>query len=74
MYCVIPVSGLPEFSPGDPLPEMLADRFAGGYPGLEPRDVVVVTQKIVSKAEGRLIDLAAVEPSAQSVALAEVDL
>lgn len=70
MYCVIPVSDLPEFYPGDPLPEMLAERLAIGEPGLEPGDIIVVTQKIVSKSEGRLIDPAVVVPSAQAAALA----
>ncbi len=44
--------------------------------GVTPRagDVLVVAQKIVSKAEGRLVDLATIEPSARAVALAaEVD-
>lgn len=71
MYSVIPLSGLPEFCSGDPLPEMLADRLATGEPGLQPGDVVVVTQKIVSKAEGKLVDLATIVPSDNALALAE---
>lgn len=58
---VIPVTGLPEVSPGDDLPEAIA-RSAGD--SLRPGDVVVVTHKIVSKAEGRLVDLREVVPSA----------
>lgn len=47
---VIPIWGLPDISPGDDLGALLAAaaRF-------EDRDVVVVTQKVVSKAEGRLV-------------------
>ena len=48
----MPVRGLPEVSPGDDLAEMIA-RVAE----LANGDVVVVTQKVVSKAEGRLVDL-----------------
>ena len=50
---VIPVEGLPEIRPGDDLAALLAPPLAS----LEARagDVVVVTQKIVSKAEGRLV-------------------
>lgn len=55
--------GIPEIHPGDDLPGMIAAaaREAGG---LQAHDVVVVTQKVVSKAEGRIVDLATVTPSA----------
>jgi coenzyme F420-0:L-glutamate ligase/coenzyme F420-1:gamma-L-glutamate ligase len=46
---VFPVEGLPEVHPGDEIADLLVARI-----GLEDGDVVVVTQKIVSKAEGRL--------------------
>ena len=49
---ILPVRGLPEVTPGDDLAEMIA-RMAE----LADGDVVVVTQKVVSKAEGRLVDL-----------------
>jgi coenzyme F420-0:L-glutamate ligase/coenzyme F420-1:gamma-L-glutamate ligase len=48
---VLPVHGLPEFRPGDDL----AAALAGAAPWLADGDVVVVTSKIVSKAEGRLV-------------------
>lgn len=50
---VIPVTGLPEISPGDDLAELLAAALASG-PGLLDGDVLVVAQKVVSKAEGRI--------------------
>ena len=49
---ILPVRGLPEVTPGDDLAEMIA-----GVTELADGDVVVVTQKVVSKAEGRLVDL-----------------
>ena len=49
---ILPVRGLPEVTPGDDLAEMIA-RMAE----LADGDVVVVTQKVVSKAEDRLVDL-----------------
>lgn len=52
---LIPVEGIPEVRPGDCLAEMIAERA-----DLRAGDVVVVTQKVVSKAEGRLV---AVDPS-----------
>ena len=53
---ILPVAGLPEVHPGDVLAELIAGHAAGL---LRDRDVVVVTQKIVSKAENRLV---AVDP------------
>ena len=50
---VVPVTGLPEISPGDDLAELLAAALASG-PGLLDGDVLVVAQKVVSKAEGRI--------------------
>lgn len=49
---VIPVGGLPEVAPGDDLAALLVARAT-----LRDRDVVVVSQKIVSKAEGRVVPL-----------------
>jgi coenzyme F420-0:L-glutamate ligase/coenzyme F420-1:gamma-L-glutamate ligase len=56
------LSGLPEVHAGDDLPGLIAEaaREAGG---LEDGDVLVVTQKVVSKAEGRIVELAGVQPS-----------
>jgi len=48
---VLPVPGLPEFRPGDDL----AGTLAAAAPWLVDGDVVVVTSKVVSKAEGRLV-------------------
>ncbi len=60
---LIALDGIGEIHPGDDLPSIIV--AAAGATGitLTDGDVVVVTQKIVSKAEGRLVDLASVEPS-----------
>jgi coenzyme F420-0:L-glutamate ligase/coenzyme F420-1:gamma-L-glutamate ligase len=50
---VIPVGGIPEVRPGDDLAALLAGSLAVLDP--VPGDVLVVTQKVVSKAEGRLV-------------------
>ncbi len=65
MIEIHPVEGLPEIRKGDDLAALLAARFtlAGG-------DVVVVAQKVVSKAEGRVVRLEAIEPSARARELA----
>ncbi|WP_102142819.1 coenzyme F420-0:L-glutamate ligase [Mycobacterium hubeiense] len=48
---LLPVTGLPEFRPGDDL----ADAIAAAAPWLRDDDVVVVTSKVVSKCEGRIV-------------------
>jgi len=66
---IIPLVGLPEVRESDDLSALIANAAQPG-PGIEPGDVVVVTQKIVSKAEGRLVRLADVTPSADAERLA----
>lgn len=65
MIAIVPVEGVPEISEGAPLGVMIATACEPG-----DDDVVVISQKIVSKAEGRVRDLAAVEPSARAEELA----
>jgi len=66
---VFALEGLPEIEAGDDLAALLADA-AERAGGLEDADVVVVAQKVVSKAEGRIVSLDGVEPSAQARDLA----
>lgn len=61
---VIGVEGIPEVRPGDDLGALILDALDRQGLRLEDGDVVVVTQKVVSKAEGRIVDLTTVEPSA----------
>ena len=63
------IEGLPLVRAGDDLCAMLMDAV-NAQTSLRDGDVLVVAQKIVSKAEGRLVDLADVAPSAEAVALA----
>jgi coenzyme F420-0:L-glutamate ligase/coenzyme F420-1:gamma-L-glutamate ligase len=63
---IVAVAGLPEISEGDALGELIA----GAAGGLPDGDIVVVSQKVVSKAEGRVRDLAQVEPGTEAVELA----
>ena len=60
---VIAVRGIGEVRPGEDLAATILDALARQELPLADGDVVVVTQKIVSKAEGRIIDPADVEPS-----------
>ncbi len=52
-----PVSGLPEISEGDDLALLIGDLLTESGLGLHTGDVVVVTHKVVSKAEGRMVEL-----------------
>src|SRR3981189_1019265 len=67
---IIAVPGIPLVRKDDDLVALIGEGLARG--GIVPRDddVFVLTQKIVSKAEGRMVDLATVEPSAQAIELA----
>jgi coenzyme F420-0:L-glutamate ligase/coenzyme F420-1:gamma-L-glutamate ligase len=61
----IPIEGLPELEPGDPLGGLVCDAAK-----VEAGDVVVVSQKAVSKVEGRIRRLGEVQPSAEAQELA----
>lgn len=63
--------GLPEIQVGDDLVALILDALNRAALSLHEGDVLVVTQKIVSKAEGRAVDLTAVEPSTASQQLAK---
>jgi coenzyme F420-0:L-glutamate ligase / coenzyme F420-1:gamma-L-glutamate ligase len=64
-----PLPGLPEVRPGDDLAALIAAAADGT---LRAGDVLVVAHKVVSKAEGALVDLADVEPSERARELAGV--
>ncbi len=57
---MLPVPGLPEFRPGDDL----AAAIAAAAPWLQDNDIVVVTSKVMSKCEGRIVD-APLDPEAR---------
>ncbi|MGH2937995.1 MAG: coenzyme F420-0:L-glutamate ligase [Solirubrobacterales bacterium] len=65
---VRPVLGIPEIAADDPLGELIADRAGELVDG----DVVVISQKVVSKAEGRTRRLSSVIPSAEASKLARI--
>jgi len=69
---LIALAGLPEVEPGADLAALIADRLRSLEPPLARFDVLVVAQKIVSKAENRFVDLAAVTPSVRAQELAAV--
>jgi coenzyme F420-0:L-glutamate ligase / coenzyme F420-1:gamma-L-glutamate ligase len=72
MISIHPLTGLPEIRVGDDLAALLREALVAAetWPP-QSGDVLVVTQKIVSKAEGRMVDLTTVRPSARALELAE---
>lgn len=66
---VLSVSGIPEVRPGDDLADLIVR--AAGSDLIEAGDIVVVTHKVVSKAEGRFVNLASIEPSALAKSFAD---
>jgi coenzyme F420-0:L-glutamate ligase/coenzyme F420-1:gamma-L-glutamate ligase len=64
--------GIPEVLPGSDLEALLQGALAASGISLRAGDVLVVAQKIVSKAEGRYVDLASVAPQAQALELAAI--
>lgn len=69
----VAIGGLGEIVPGDDLPALIAEAIAAAAELLpvRPDDVLVVTQKIVSKAEGAIVDLTTVEPRPEAAAFAQ---
>lgn len=64
------IEGIPEVRAGDDLAAILGDALDAALGGLQDFDVLIVAQKVVSKAEGLLVELATVEPSPEAFELA----
>jgi coenzyme F420-0:L-glutamate ligase/coenzyme F420-1:gamma-L-glutamate ligase len=60
---IIGIDGIPEIRPGDDLHRLIGDAIEASGRGLHNDDVLVVTHKVVSKAEGQLVDLGTITPS-----------
>jgi coenzyme F420-0:L-glutamate ligase / coenzyme F420-1:gamma-L-glutamate ligase len=64
---LVALEGIPEVVPGDDLAGLIAAALDAAGIGLVEDDVLVVTQKVVSKAEGRVVELASVSPSREAL-------
>jgi coenzyme F420-0:L-glutamate ligase/coenzyme F420-1:gamma-L-glutamate ligase len=71
---LFPLGDIPLVRPGDDLASLIVSAVKRNHLALAPRDIVVVAQKIVSKAESRYVDLATVHPSPRACELAEETL
>jgi len=63
MICIIGLKGIPLIKPGDDIGEIIVRAAEAQGVGIRDEDVIVITQKIVSKAEGRVVALKDVVPS-----------
>ena len=68
---VIGIQGMPEVQSGDDIAAQIMDAAQAQDTAIEAGDVVVVTQKVVSKAEGRVISIDSVEASPLALAITE---
>ena len=69
---LFPVPNLPLIQPGDDLAGLIVKHLATVDETIQAGDVVVIAQKIVSKAENRLVRLIEVEPGAEAIRIAEI--
>ncbi|HSF06757.1 MAG TPA: coenzyme F420-0:L-glutamate ligase [Methylomirabilota bacterium] len=69
-YEVLGVTGIPEVRPGDDLSRLIVESANHQGTPLRGGDLIVVGQKVVSKAEGRLVQLADVHPSPAATTMA----
>ncbi|WP_286164444.1 coenzyme F420-0:L-glutamate ligase [Azoarcus sp. DN11] len=70
--CFEALPGIPEVQPGDALDAHIAHALAAGALELAPDTIIVVAQKIVSKAEGRFAWLDEIKPSGHALELARI--
>jgi coenzyme F420-0:L-glutamate ligase/coenzyme F420-1:gamma-L-glutamate ligase len=68
---LIPIPLADEIRPGDSLADKLFESLHRCRLNFQPGDILIIKHKIVSKSEGRLVDLATIEPSAESVTWAK---
>ncbi len=67
---ITPLEGIKRIEPGDELGKIIAQALRSKKSDLADGDIIVVTQKIVSKSEGRLVKLDDVKPTKEAAALA----
>jgi coenzyme F420-0:L-glutamate ligase/coenzyme F420-1:gamma-L-glutamate ligase len=68
---ITPLQGIPLIRQDDNLADIILNSLLGNHILLEDSDILVVAQKIISKAEGRRVNLAAVTPSQRAIELAK---
>ena len=67
---IIPIYGIPEIKPGDNLIEITSNTLSRHNISIKDGDIIVIAQKIISKAEGRIVKLLEVHPSSFAIRIA----
>jgi coenzyme F420-0:L-glutamate ligase / coenzyme F420-1:gamma-L-glutamate ligase len=68
---ITPLLGIPYICAGDDLVKLIQDALERGSIHLQDEDILILAQKIVSKAEGRMVNLTQVSPSSKAVELSD---
>ncbi|MBA7612023.1 Bifunctional F420 biosynthesis protein FbiB [subsurface metagenome] len=68
---LIPLETIPEVNPGDDLAKIISESAQKEIEGIKDKDIVIITSKIISKAENCLINLEAVKPSKKALNIAK---
>ena len=68
---VIGITGMPEFKDGDDLADPMMDAAEAQGTPLEDGDILVVTQKIISKVEGKVVRISDIEASPLAISITE---
>jgi len=68
---IIGIQGIPNIQKGDDLAQIIVDRVKRQKETIEDHDILVISQKVVSKAEGQIIQLDAIKPSVFSRQIAK---
>ncbi|SVB60799.1 uncharacterized protein METZ01_LOCUS213653, partial [marine metagenome] len=63
----IPIIGIPEIKSGDNIPKIINQGLNTNKISLKNNDVLVITQKIISKSEDRIINLSSVNPGSKAI-------
>ena len=71
MIQILGIKGMPLVKPGDSIGDQIVEAAKTESIQIHPSDVIVVAQKIVSKAEGNLLDLSTVQPSSLAETIAK---
>jgi len=69
---IIPIRDIPDIDPGDDIAEIIAQKILAQGEKLLPNDIVVITQKIISKSENRYVNVKTLKPSLRAKRMARV--
>lgn len=69
---IIGLEGIPEIKPGDDIAEIILNTLKENGLNVQNHDIFVISQKIISKSEGRIIELDKIKPSEEAFRIAQI--